>query len=152
MNNFLKVLEEARKTALIEGIRANKVVINNRYHKLMNVFLNYGIVGNASGKTITLANESIEIPAMILGLEVEFADDIPEEYSFALVESGITLAERLSNRINELYEENKTLVEILFRIYAMDMITKDIDLGKLPLKEAERELLERKLCELTAED
>lgn len=82
-NDIWDMIREAQALALKEGIKANSIVINNKFVKVPSVWVN--IVGSP-----------MQLPPMICGLECYFTDnEFPNNYSFAVFEKPQTERERL---------------------------------------------------------
>lgn len=101
--DIINKIAEARKLAFQEGIKANTVLINEKYAKV-NSFTYLGDI----------------FPAMICGLEAYKTDELPDGYAFAVVEAPQTASERyevqIRNKISkyllqELYEKIKDLAK-----------------------------------------
>ena len=101
--DIINKIAEARKLAFQEGIRANTVLINEKYAKV-NAFMYLGDI----------------FPAMICGLEAYKTDELPDGYAFAVLEAPQTAREyyevQIRNKISkdllrELYEKIKDLAK-----------------------------------------
>lgn len=81
--DILEKIREAQRLAEIEQIKANAVVINKNFVKTPKLYVhNEGTVS--------------VLPPMICGLEMYFTDnELPENYSFAILEAGQTERDRL---------------------------------------------------------
>ena len=73
-----KAAMEAQKEALKNKIRANTILINKSLGIVKGFPIDYAL-----------------FPPMICGLEIKITDELPEEYSFAIVKSPTTLREEL---------------------------------------------------------
>ena len=81
--SFKEMVMEAVKHALKEGIKANSIIINKDFVRVKKSWVNNGFSYS-------------ELPDMICGLECYLTDnDLPENYSFAVVEKPQTERERL---------------------------------------------------------
>ena len=81
--SFREMVMEAVKHAVKEGIKANSIIINKDFVRVKKSWINNGFSYS-------------ELPDMICGLEVFLTDnDLPENYSFAVVEKPQTERERL---------------------------------------------------------
>ena len=81
--SFKEMVMEAVKHALKEGIKANSIIINKDFVRVKKSW----IINSFSYS---------ELPDMICGLEVYLTDnDLPENYSFAVVEKSQTKREHL---------------------------------------------------------
>jgi hypothetical protein len=77
------MIREAQELALKEGIKANSIVINKKFVKVPSVWVN-------------ICGSPRELPPMICGLECYFTDnELPDNYSFAILEKPQTERERL---------------------------------------------------------
>lgn len=95
-NDIWDMIREAQELALKEGIKANSIVINKKFVKVPSVWVN--IVGSPR-----------QLPPMICGLECYVTDnELPDNYSFAVVEKLHTERERLIGKT-----ESNTAREIL---------------------------------------
>lgn len=101
--DIIKKIAEARKLAVQEGIKANTVLINEKYAKV-NSFPYLGDI----------------FPSMICGLEAYPTDELPDGYAFAVLQTPQTARERyevqIRNKISkdllqELYEKIKDLAK-----------------------------------------
>ena len=85
MINFdiLEKIREAQRLAEIEQIKANAIVINKNFVKTPKLYVyNKGTVS--------------VLPPMICGLEMYFTDnELPDNYSFAILDAGQTERDRL---------------------------------------------------------
>lgn len=89
--SVIDALLEALKIANRENIKANSVIINKNFVKTPDLHMIGGV-----------------LPPMICGLEMTLtADELPENYSFAVLEAGKTEREKLVE-----VTENKTAKEI----------------------------------------
>ena len=81
--SFKEMVMEAVKHALKEGIKANSIIINKDFVRVKKSWINNGFSYS-------------ELPDMICGLECYLTDtDLPENFSFAVVEKPQTERERL---------------------------------------------------------
>ena len=81
--SFTEMVMQAVKHALKEGIKANSIIINKDFVRVKKSWINNGFSYS-------------ELPDMICGLECYLTDnDLPENYSFAVVEKPQTERERL---------------------------------------------------------
>ena len=81
--SFKEMVMEAVKHALKEGIKANSIIINKDFVRVKKSWINNGFSYS-------------KLPDMICGLECYLTDnDLPENYSFAVVEKLQTERERL---------------------------------------------------------
>lgn len=76
------MIAEANAKALKEGIKANTVIIDERFAKV-NAF------------DFVFGRDVMHLPPMICGLEVQVSDELPDGYSFAVLEAPETERERL---------------------------------------------------------
>jgi hypothetical protein len=96
--SFREMAMEAVKHAFKEGIKANSIIINKDFVRVKKAWINNGFSYS-------------ELPDMICGLEVYLTDDeLPDNYSFAVVEKPQTERERLikktkSDTAREIYKE-----------------------------------------------
>ena len=80
--DFISAIKDAQDQAIKEGIRANTILINSRLVKtkpfmiMLTPFL------------------GAEVPPMICGLETKLADDLPQEFAFAIMQAPQTERER----------------------------------------------------------
>lgn len=81
--DFISAIKEAQDEAMKEGMRANTVMINSRLVKTKPFMI------------MLMPFLGAEIPPMICGLEAKLADDLPEEFAFAIMEDPQTERERL---------------------------------------------------------
>lgn len=82
-NGINKMILAAVREAYAEDIKANSIIINKKFVKVPSHWAN--IMGSYS-----------ELPPMICGLECYFTnDELPEDYSFAVLEAHHTERERL---------------------------------------------------------
>lgn len=79
---FADAVFEARNKALKEGIKANTVIIDEHFAKV-NAF------------DFVFGRDVMHLPPMICGLEVQVSDELPDGYSFAVLEAPETERERL---------------------------------------------------------
>lgn len=87
VKSFKEMVMEAGKHALKEGIKANSIIINKDFVRVKKSWINNGFSYS-------------ELPDMICGLECYLTDnDLPENYSFAVVEKPQTERERLIEKI-----------------------------------------------------
>ena len=85
--SFKEMVMEAVKHALKEGIKANSIIINKDFVRVKKSWINNGFSYS-------------ELPDMICGLECYLTDtDLPENYSFAVVEKPQTERKRLIEKI-----------------------------------------------------
>lgn len=77
-----KLVREAYITAMHEGIRANTIVLNKKFAKL-------------KGFPLVFDTTYMDIPPMIFALEAFVAEDIPDEFSFSVLESPTTRREQV---------------------------------------------------------
>lgn len=104
IENIVRGIMEAQREALKEGIRANTVVISNRFAKIKSF-----AVGGWRGNKGTMT-----FPPMIAGLEAYFTDGLPEELAFAIMEKpGPTEIERLRIENQHLKEQIAGIRELL---------------------------------------
>ena len=99
MINFdiLEKIREAQRLAEIEQIKANSIVINKNFVKTPKLYFH-------NKGTVSI------LPPMICGLEMYFTDnDLPENYSFAILEAGQTERDRLISDTR--YETAKEIYE-----------------------------------------
>ena len=83
VKSFKEMVMEAVKHASKEGIKANSIIINKDFVRVKKSWINNGFSYS-------------ELPDMICGLECYLTDnDLPENYSFAVVEKPQTERERL---------------------------------------------------------
>ena len=81
--SFQEMAMEAVKHAFKEGIKANSIIINKDFVRVKNAWITNGFSYS-------------ELPDMICGLEVYLTDDeLPDNYSFAVVEKSQTEREKL---------------------------------------------------------
>lgn len=74
-----EMIRDALAESFREKIKANSIVINKRFVKTPRLFVN-----------------NMELPPMICGLECYFTDnELPEDYSFAVIEAIKTERQRL---------------------------------------------------------
>lgn len=101
--DIINKIAEARTLALQEGIKANTVLINEKYVKV-NAFPYLGDI----------------FPAMICGLEAHTTDELPDDYAFAVLQAPVTAREyyevQIRNKISkyllqELYGKIKDLAK-----------------------------------------
>lgn len=96
--SFQEMAIEAVKHAVKQGIKANSIIINKDFVRVKKAWINNGF-------------SCSELPDMICGLEVYLTDnDLPENYSFAVVEKPQTERERLiektkSDTAREIFEK-----------------------------------------------
>lgn len=81
--NFLEAIREAQKEAFKRQIRANTILINKSF-AATNQFA-IAVTSKFSGIPPTIPTVGIVKP-MIMGMEVEVTDEIPDEYAFAITE------------------------------------------------------------------
>lgn len=91
------MLAEAYAKALKEDIKANTVIIDEHFAKV-NAF------------DFVFGRDVMSLPPMICGLEVQVSDELPDGYSFAVLEVPETERERLireakSEAVREIIEE-----------------------------------------------
>lgn len=99
LNEFMKVVREAQRLAQIEKIKANAIVINTNYVKTPRLY-------TCEHNTVSV------LPPMICGLEVYLTDnELPENYSFAIMDCGQTERDRIVATAN--YECAKEIFEKL---------------------------------------
>lgn len=97
-NEFIKVVKESQRLAQIEKIKANAIVINTNYVKTPRLY-------SCEHNTVSV------LPPMICGLEVYFTDnELPENYSFAIMDCGQTERDRIAETARyecakEIYQE-----------------------------------------------
>lgn len=99
MNNFdiLEKIREAQRLAEIEQIKANAIVINKNFVKTPKLYVH-------NKGTISV------LPPMICGLEVYFTDnELPDNYSFAILDAGQTERDRLVS--NTRYETTREILD-----------------------------------------
>lgn len=80
--SLVDMLAEAQAKALKEGIKANTVIIDEHFAKV-NAF------------DFVFGRDVMHLPPMICGLEVQVSDELPDGYSFAVLEAPETERERL---------------------------------------------------------
>lgn len=81
--SFQEMVMEAVKQAFKEGIKANSIIINKDFVRVKKSWINNGFSYS-------------ELPDMICGLECYFTDnELPDNYSFAVLETSQTERERL---------------------------------------------------------
>lgn len=93
---------EARKVALQEQIKANTILIDEKFAKVNNLHFCWG-------RTI------MDLPPMICGLEIYLTDELPDGYNFALIEAPETERERIfrqakSEAAKEIFEEIENIL------------------------------------------
>lgn len=91
------MLAEAYAKALKEDIKANTVIIDEHFAKVNALDFVFG-------------RDVMHLPPMICGLEVQVSDELPDGYSFAVLEAPETERERLirkakSEAAREIFEE-----------------------------------------------
>ena len=107
-NDIWDMIREAQELALKEGIKANSIVINKKFVKVPSVWIN--IFGSPR-----------QLPTMICGLECYFTNnELPDNYSFALLETPQTERERLiektkSDTAREILAEAKKWVKAHYK-------------------------------------
>lgn len=104
MINFyiLEKIREAQRLAEIEQIKANAIIINKNFVKTPKLYV------HNKGTTSVL-------PPMIYGLEMYFTDnELPDNYSFAILDAGQTERDRLVS--NTRYETTKEIFEKIFEV------------------------------------
>lgn len=107
--DIINKIAEARTLALQEGIKANTVLINEKYAKV-NAFPYLGGI----------------FPAMICGLEVYNTDELPDGYAFAVVQAPQTARElyevQIRNKISkDLLQELYKKIKDLAKEYEVDL-------------------------------
>ena len=87
--SFQEMVMEAVKHAFKEGIKANSIIINKDFVMVKKAWINNGFSYS-------------ELPDMICGLEVYLTDDeLPDNYSFAVLERDKTERELLIERTRQ---------------------------------------------------
>lgn len=118
---------EAHKKGIKEHIEANTVLIDKHFAKTNRIF-----VGN------------LNIPPMICGLEIKLTEELPDGYSFALVEAPETERERIiKNTTSEVASEIFTDIEGIFNRYCKDYKYSIADV-LLDIAEAKKKYMEGK--------
>ena len=98
---------EAEKLAIIEGIKANTVVLNEKYAK-------------TNGFSFKDGFGVFDIPPMIIGLELKISDDeLPEDVAFALLQLP---SERDKIRAQTRQETVKEVLEKVLSFVAEDEV------------------------------
>ena len=102
------MLAEAKAKALKEGIKANTVIIDEHFAKV-NAF------------DFVFGRDVMHLPPMICGLEVQVSDELPDGYSFAVLEAPETERERLirkakSEVAREIFEEIEKIINEPFAV------------------------------------
>lgn len=86
---FSDMVAEAVKRAFKDGIKANSIIINKDFVKVKKAWINNSF-------------SYCELPDMICGLEVYLTDgELPENYSFAILERDKTEREKLIERVRK---------------------------------------------------
>ncbi len=105
---FFDMIAEAMKMATKEDIKANSIILNEKFAKVNpHLFNLFGAVG--------------ELPAMICGLECSMvSDELPDEYAFAILEKPKTEREWLiektkSDTAREILDEAKKWVKAHYK-------------------------------------
>ena len=82
-NAFFDMIAEARKTAMKENIKANSIILNEKFAKVNPHLFNF-------------CGAVFELPAMICGLECSYtSDELPDDFAFAILERRKTEREHL---------------------------------------------------------
>ena len=80
---FFDMIAEARKTAMKENIKANSIILNEKFAKVNPHLFNF-------------CGAVFELPAMICGLECSYiSDELPDDFAFAVLERRKTEREWL---------------------------------------------------------
>ena len=101
--DFISEVKEAQNKAMEEGIRANTIMINSRLAKvkpfavMLTPFL------------------GAQVPPMICGLKAKLADDLPEEFAFAIMDDPKTEREILIDDLSADRDEWKRRAEVAER-------------------------------------
>lgn len=101
--DFISAIKDAQDQAMKEGIRANTILINSRLVKtkpfmiMLTPFL------------------GAEVPPMICGLETKLADDLPQEFAFAIMQAPQTERERLTEKAESERKKIKKREKLLRR-------------------------------------
>ena len=105
-DNWMKELKNARIEAEKQGIRANAIILNEKYHYIREHII-YG---------------SALMPPMLCGMRVvlDTAGELPEEYGFAIVDSNpVPQPVTRADVLNEL--RNLTVDELISTVYGIDL-------------------------------
>lgn len=97
--DFISALKEAQDEAMKECIRANTIMLNSRLAKVKPF------------AAILTPFLGAQVPPMICGLEAKLADDLPEEFAFAIMQAPKTERERLIKSLTEERDEWKKRAE-----------------------------------------
>lgn len=102
--DFISAVKEAQDEAMKEGIRANTIMINSRLAKVE--------------KFVAMITPFLgaQVPPMICGLEAKLADDLPEEFAFAVTEAPKTERERLIEELKAERDEWKKIARKIAEI------------------------------------
>ena len=124
------MLAEACAKALKEDIKANTVIIDEHFAKI-NAF------------DFVFGRDVMHLPPMICGLEVQVSDELPDGYSFAVLEVPETERERLirqakSEAAREIFEEIEKLCNAHLYWNNCAIIQRD-DIAELKKKYTEAE-------------
>ena len=93
-----ELILEAKKVAVKENIKANSIILNKKYVKTPHLFVGDGF-----------------LPPMVCGIEVYMtADELPDNYSFALTEKAQTERERLIGKTKS--DTAKEIFEKIFEV------------------------------------
>lgn len=97
--DIINKIAEARKLAFQEGIKANTVLINEKYAKV---------------KAFTYLEDIF--PPMICGLEAYQTDELPDGYAFAVLQAPQTASEQACKEaiecfLSAIYKKLKELAE-----------------------------------------
>ena len=96
VNPFQDEIKNALKIAMKESIKANSIILNEKFAKVNPYFFNwFGLTA--------------QIPPMICGLECSLiSDELPDEYAFAILEKPQTERQHLTEIV-----KNETAQEVL---------------------------------------
>ena len=124
--SLVDMLAEAQAKALKEGIKANTVIIDEHFAKV-NAF------------DFVVGRDIMHLPPMICGLEVQVSDELPDGYSFAVLEAPETERERLIRAAKS--EAAREVLDAFEEILCGEFLTQRFwfDLGKLRIKHMEGE-------------
>ena len=114
--SFQEMVKETVQHAFKEGIKANSIIINKDFIRVKKAWINNGF-------------SCSELPDMICGLEVYLTDgDLPENYSFAVLERDKTERELLIERTRK-----ETAEKFAERLKAMAYQSTDWSHGEHPM-------------------
>ena len=82
VHSIQDLIMEAHKKAIQEGIQANMVILDKNFAKTNGFYFSYGF-------------DTIYIPPMICGLEVQISDELPKGCDFAVIEAAQTQRDRV---------------------------------------------------------